>query len=71
MVTIPGYDAGATLYVQCDRCPEPIMAFGKGAEGRPELEAMLRAEGWRQLGGDGWLCPRCAAVVPSAEESGA
>jgi hypothetical protein len=63
MVAILGYDIGFTLFVQCDRCPEQIMAFGEEGDGRTELEAMIRGEGWDHGGGDGWLCPRCGSTM--------
>lgn len=65
MAAVLGYDVGYTLWVQCDRCGEQLMAFGQATEARPELEAMIRAEGWRHLGGNGWLCLRCAGATPS------
>src|SRR5438034_1080551 len=70
MAATLGHDIGFTLSVRCDQCPEPIMAFGQGSEGRPELEAMIRAEGWHQLGGDGWLCPRCGTTSVTAGSTG-
>lgn len=65
MAAILGHDIGFTLYVRCDRCPESIMAFGQGDDGRAELEAMIQAEGWYHLGGDQWLCPRCGSDEPT------
>lgn len=71
MAAILGHDIGFTLYIRCDCCLEPIMAFGRGEEGRPELEAMIRAEGWHHLAGNSWLCPRChAASVTGVAEGG-
>jgi hypothetical protein len=67
MAAIVGYDMGVTLWVQCDRCSEQMMAFGEGAQGRPELEARIRAEGWRHDGGDGWLCSRCDSILTRSE----
>jgi hypothetical protein len=64
MAAILGHDIGYTLWVKCDRCGEELMAFGQGADRRPELEAMIRAEGWHHRGADGWLCSRCGAGEP-------
>ncbi len=71
MVAILGHDIGYTLWVRCDRCAEQMMAFGRGAEARPELETMIRAEGWQHSGGDGWLCPKCTAgaALPAASSA--
>jgi hypothetical protein len=68
MAAVLSHDIGYTLWVRCDRCGEQLMAFGQGADARPELEAMLRADGWQHTGGDGWLCTRCA---PDAEPGAA
>jgi hypothetical protein len=56
-----GFDAGYTLWAQCDQCQSQIMAFGEeGKDGRADLETILTTEGWTHLGGDGWLCEKCA-----------
>src|SRR5262249_11288178 len=68
MAEVLGHDIGYTLWVRCDGCDEEMMAFGGeavqrseiAAELRAELEGFIRAEGWDQTGGGGWLCERCA-----------
>ena len=65
MAAVLGHDIGYTLWVKCDRCGEQLMAFGQGKDGRSELEAMIRADGWQHQGGDGWLCSRCSASGPN------
>jgi hypothetical protein len=70
MAAILGHDIGFTLWVKCDRCGEQLMAFGEAAERRPELEALVKTQGWLHLGGDGWLCEQCGsspATGPSQE----
>ena len=67
MAAVLGHDIGYTLWVKCDRCGEEMMAFGQDDDGRPELEAMILAENWCHLGGDGWHCEKCdfGTVSPS------
>jgi hypothetical protein len=72
MAEVLGHDIGYTLWVRCDGCSEQMMAFGRpaarqpeiAAELRAELDGFIRAEGWHQTGGVGWLCERCAGRRP-------
>jgi hypothetical protein len=72
MAEVLGHDIGYTLWVQCDRCAEQLMAFGREAERQPEiapelraeLEGFIQAEGWDPTGGAAWLCKRCAGRRP-------
>jgi hypothetical protein len=70
MAAVHSQGGGHTLQVTCDRCGKEVMAFGRGPQGRPELEAEFRADGWQHLGGDGWLCQRCAPASPRTGGSG-